>query len=82
MSYFANVADPRIARSRLYPLSSILMLSLCAIVCGAESFVGIEEFALGKEAWLKTFLGASRSAAQSMAGQRAQWKRVMSLPMK
>lgn len=56
LSYFAKVPDPRIARSRLHPLSSILVMSLCAVVCGAESFVGIEEFARGKEAWLKTFL--------------------------
>lgn len=56
MSYFAKVPDPRIARSRLHPLSSILIMSLCAVLCGAESFVGIEQFALGKEAWLKTFL--------------------------
>lgn len=56
MAYFAKVPDPRIARSRLHPLSSILIMSLCGVVCGAESFVGIEEFARGKEAWLKTFL--------------------------
>ena len=56
MSYFEKVPDPRIARSRLHPLSTILIISLCAVVCGAESFVGIEEFALGKEAWLRTFL--------------------------
>ena len=56
MAYFAKVPDPRIARSRLHSLSSILVMSLCAVVCGAESFVGVEQFALGKEEWLKTFL--------------------------
>jgi len=56
MAYFAAIPDPRIARSRLHPLESILVLSLLAVICGADSFVGIEEFGLGKEAWLSTFL--------------------------
>jgi predicted transposase YbfD/YdcC len=33
-----------------------LVLSLIAVVCGADSFVAIEEFGEAKEAWLKTFL--------------------------
>src|SRR5579883_912256 len=45
MQYFAQVPDPRIERSRLHPLSSILLVTLCAIVCGAESFVAVEEWA-------------------------------------
>ena len=56
MTYFATVPDPRIERSRLHPLSSILVMSLCAIICGADSFVAIEEFGLAKVGWLKTFL--------------------------
>lgn len=56
MTYFAKVPDPRIERSRLHPLSSILLTSLCAIVCGAESFVGIEEWAKAKRTWLESFL--------------------------
>jgi len=56
MEYFATIPDPRIERSRLHPLSSILVLSLIAVICGADSFVAIEEFGRAKEAWLKTFL--------------------------
>lgn len=56
LEYFAGVPDPRIERSRLHPLVSILVLSLCAVVCGADSFVAIEEFGVAKEAWLRTFL--------------------------
>ena len=56
IEYFAAVPDPRIERSRLHPLESILVLALIAVICGADSFVGIEEFGIGKEAWLKTFL--------------------------
>jgi len=56
MRYFAAIPDPRIERSRLHPLASMLVLSLIAVICGADSFVAIEEFGKAKEVWLKTFL--------------------------
>lgn len=56
LEYFAGVPDPRIARSQLHPLASVLVLALCAVVCGADSFVAIEHFGRAREAWLKTFL--------------------------
>lgn len=56
MSYFASIEDPRIERSRLHPLSSILVLSLCAVVCGADSFAAIEFFGRAREDWFRTFL--------------------------
>lgn len=56
LEYFASVADPRVERSQLHPLASVLVLSLCAVICGANSFVGIEWFGHAREAWLRTFL--------------------------
>lgn len=56
MDYFATVPDPRIERSRLHPLASVLALSLCAVICGADSFVAIERFGYARAEWLKTFL--------------------------
>jgi predicted transposase YbfD/YdcC len=56
LEYFARVPDPRIERSQLHPLASILVLSVCAVICGANSFVGIEAFGTAKEAWFRTFL--------------------------
>ena len=56
VEHFAAITDPRIDRARLHPLASILALSLVAVICGADSFVAIEEFGQSKEAWLKTFL--------------------------
>ena len=41
LGYFAAVPDPRIERSRLHRLDSILVMSLVAVICGADSFVGI-----------------------------------------
>jgi len=56
VEYFARVEDPRIERSRLHPLDSVLVLTLCAVVCGAESFVAVEDFGRCREDWLRTFL--------------------------
>jgi predicted transposase YbfD/YdcC len=59
IEYFADVEDPRREHTRKHSLETILGLSLCAVVCGADSFVGIEDFGHAKEAWLKTFLDLS-----------------------
>lgn len=56
VKYFATVPDPRIERSQLHPLTSILVLSLLAVICGADSFVAIELFGKRKQKWLETFL--------------------------
>jgi predicted transposase YbfD/YdcC len=56
LEYFASVADPRVERSQLHPLASVLVLALCAVVCGADSFVAIEHFGKARAPWLKTFL--------------------------
>ena len=41
---FAAVGDPRIGRTRRCKLIDILILALCAVICGAEGWVEIEEF--------------------------------------
>lgn len=56
VEYFASVPDPRIQRSQRHQLTSVLVLSLCAVVCGADSFVAIEHFGRARVDWLKTFL--------------------------
>jgi len=41
---FDAIKDPRFARTRLHPLSSILMLCLCAVICGADTVIAIERY--------------------------------------
>lgn len=55
-AHFATLEDPRVERTRLHPLVSILVIALCAVICGAESWDDIAAFGEAKEAWLKTFL--------------------------
>jgi DDE_Tnp_1-associated len=36
--HFGNLKDPRIDRTKLYPLVEILFVVLCGSICGAESW--------------------------------------------
>jgi len=57
--FLALVEDPRVERTRKHSLETILVISLMATICGADSFVAIERFALAKEAWLAGLLDLS-----------------------
>jgi predicted transposase YbfD/YdcC len=54
--HFANLEDPRIERTKLHQLPDILVIAICAIICGADDWVEVELFGNAKLAWLRTFL--------------------------
>src|SRR5512134_475537 len=55
--YFAELCDPRRqTRNKLHKLNDILMIVFCAVLSGVEDWVGMEDFAEQKEAWLRGFL--------------------------
>jgi predicted transposase YbfD/YdcC len=54
--YFATLEDPRIERSKLHRLLDILVIAICAVICGADDWVEVELFGNAKLPWLKTFL--------------------------
>lgn len=56
IEYFAKVPDPRVARTRAHPLENILVISLLAVLCGADSFVAMHLFGESKRELLETFL--------------------------
>jgi predicted transposase YbfD/YdcC len=56
LEHFATLPDPRIARHRWHKLSDILVIAVCAVLCGAESFAAIEDFGHEREEWLRHFL--------------------------
>ena len=53
MEHFAQLPDPRINRTKLHLLSDILVIALCAVVCGADDFVEVTLFGRAKEAWFR-----------------------------
>ena len=54
--HFATLPDPRVERTKEHQLLDILTIAICAITCGADSFVEMEEFGDAKWEWLTTFL--------------------------
>jgi predicted transposase YbfD/YdcC len=55
-SHFAKLEDPRIERTKQHRLLAIIIIAICGMICGAEGWVGIEEFGKEKEEWLKSIL--------------------------
>jgi predicted transposase YbfD/YdcC len=55
-NHFAGLKDPRIERTKLHQLLDIIVIAICAIICGADDWVEVELFGNAKLAWLKTFL--------------------------
>lgn len=53
---FAALPDPRVERTKDHLLLDLLTIALCAVVCGADSFVEIEHFGNAKREWFATFL--------------------------
>lgn len=51
-----EITDPRMDRMKLHPLSSIIILSVCAIIGGANSWVAIEEFGKNHKQWFLQIL--------------------------
>jgi predicted transposase YbfD/YdcC len=56
LEHFAILPDPRLERHRYHKLSDILVVAVCAVLCGAESFPAIEDFGQTRYEWLKQFL--------------------------
>jgi len=54
--YFATVTDPRVERTKLHLLMDILVMAICAVICGADSWVEMEAYGRAKEQWLRQFL--------------------------
>jgi predicted transposase YbfD/YdcC len=53
--HFGQVKDPRnLGVDHL--LIEIITIAICAVVCGADDWVEIEQFGRAKEKWLRTFL--------------------------
>lgn len=55
-AHFRRVRDPRVRRTRRHALEDILVITLCAVICGADDWVAIAGFGRAKQAWFREFL--------------------------
>lgn len=53
---FATLVDPRVERTKRHQLLDIVLIAICAVICGAEGWVEVEAFGKTKKKWLKRFL--------------------------
>lgn len=56
LKFFTELNDPRQTAKVLYPLPEIILVALCAAICGADSFVEMEEFGNAKLDFLRKIL--------------------------
>jgi len=56
LSTFVGLTDPRVARTRRYPLGDLLLVTLCGLLCGADSLVAICRWATFHKEWLQSRL--------------------------
>lgn len=55
---FADLHDPRSPHGLRHTLSSLLTISICTVIFGAQDWVGVAEFGRAKQRWFRTFLDA------------------------
>ena len=54
--HFALLTDPRVERTKQHLLLAIVVIALCAVICGAECWGEIDAFGRAKHKWLKRLL--------------------------
>ncbi len=56
IEHLEQISDPRIERTKRHKLIDVLVIAVCATICGAEAWTEMEEFGQAKEEWFRTFL--------------------------
>lgn len=57
VEHFGALPDPRVDRTKRHCLLDLLVIALCAVLCGAEGWEDMEAFGRAKEPWLRERLG-------------------------
>lgn len=53
---FADIEDPRVSYLCLHKLVDIVVIAVCAVICGADNWVEVADFGQARYDWLKKFL--------------------------
>ena len=59
VDFLQGIDDPRIDRTKKHELIDILVIAICAVICGAKSWVEIEDFGEAKQEWFSIYLKLS-----------------------
>lgn len=74
--YFSELPDPR-DRNISYPLINIVMITICAVICGAESWTDVQMFGKAKQARLSMFVDLKHGipSHDTLGGGLGHWIR-------
>lgn len=56
VTYIATMPDPRCESMCLHKFIDILIIAICAVLCGAETWTAMAKYGREKKKWLSTFL--------------------------
>src|SRR5215213_10300882 len=56
LDHFSRLEDPRVERTRRHQLLDIVAIAICAVLCGADTWVDIAAVGHAKRDWLASFL--------------------------
>jgi len=56
LAHFHELADPRVSPATRHQLLDIVAIAVCAMICGADTWVEVEAFGQAKREWLRSFL--------------------------
>jgi predicted transposase YbfD/YdcC len=63
IQHFSDLPDPRRDLGQDHLLIDLIVIAILAVICGANDFVGIADFGLDKEKWLRSFLALPNGIA-------------------
>jgi hypothetical protein len=61
-SYFSEIEDPRVQRTRAHRLTDILSIGILAVIAGGKGWEDMENYGLSKLDWLGEFLALIQRA--------------------
>ena len=56
LTHFSEMPDPRAPRGVRHKLIDVVSISILAVICGANTYSQIHQYALSQQEWLKSFL--------------------------
>lgn len=56
MDCFGDLEDPRVEGRCGHKLVDMIVIAICGVICGADSWTGIETFGNAKKGWLRQYL--------------------------
>src|SRR6201997_4799334 len=54
--HFITITDPRMDRQKAHKLIDVIMIAICGVIAGCDSWVDIEDFCKDRLSWFGWFL--------------------------